>query len=314
MHITNYRSGNEKDILELFEMAFKREMSIEYWRWRFETNPAGKYLIKLMWEGDLLIGHYAVSPVVLDIDKRNVKSALSMTTMTHPNHTGKGIFKLLAQKLYQELSQYHDIDLVWGFPNSNSHYGFIKNLSWENIGILNNLEITKDLGGVKDERITYSSIFKDEHVKLLQNTSKNFRVKVKKDRVYLNWRYLENPSNQYKIIELHDKGLKAFVVYKEYHPSGTSQIDINILELACEADYNMLLSIFKHIIFEYNARIGKINLWLSLWDARFILLEKIGFKLSDKNTFIGTYNSSKNLEMTKNLKNWHYSFGDSDVY
>ena len=96
MEIRNYSSGDEQKILELFSLVFKKEMSLDYWKWRFLDNPERMTMIKLMWDGDLLAGHYALSPMRLLIGDDVVLSGLSMTTMIHPKYFGKGIFTKLA--------------------------------------------------------------------------------------------------------------------------------------------------------------------------------------------------------------------------
>jgi len=312
--ITNYLPGSEGSILALFELVFGREMSKSYWQWRFADNPAGKFMIKLMWEGEQLIGHYAVSPVVLNVEGQAYPTALSMTTMTHPDFIGKGIFRELAAALYDELYSSGKIKAIWGFPNSNSHYGFIKNLQWQNIGVVNTLIISNKLGAIPDSAINYVDEFNKDHLKLINLTLENYPVSIHRDLDYLNWRYVANPSNQYKIMELRDNELSALIVYKEYKHNSAKEIEINVMEIFCKPDYDLMQRMFKNIFYEYQGRTNKISLWLSLWDPRYILLEKMGFIMSGKNTFLSYHSKDTTNDKLSNLKNWYYSFGDSDVY
>jgi len=89
MVIKKYVQGDETSILKLFQLVFKKEMTQEFWEWRFKNNPFTEdVFIYLMWDGSNLIGHYAVSPVELKIKGEIIKTALSMTTMTHPDYGG----------------------------------------------------------------------------------------------------------------------------------------------------------------------------------------------------------------------------------
>jgi len=46
--IKPYLEGDEKHILELFGLSFGgRQMSLPYWKWRFQDNPAGHGVIEL---------------------------------------------------------------------------------------------------------------------------------------------------------------------------------------------------------------------------------------------------------------------------
>ena len=139
--IKSYEEGDENDILDLFETVFKQKLNIENWRWRFRDNPAGKHFIKLMWDKDKLVGHYAISPTIMRVDEQDVFTALSLTTMTHPDYAGKGIFKQLSSSLYEDLENNYNCKAIWGFPNNNSHYGFVKRLDWSNLSILHTLGI-----------------------------------------------------------------------------------------------------------------------------------------------------------------------------
>lgn len=104
MEIRDYKPGDEKQILKLFEYSFGKKLPEEYWHWRFIDNPQKQIMIKLMWDKEILAGHYAVSPIEMIVHGEKILTALSMTTMTHPDYIGKGIFTQLA-KLYIEMNQ-----------------------------------------------------------------------------------------------------------------------------------------------------------------------------------------------------------------
>ena len=50
MRIAEYQSGDEKKIIELFQLSFGQVMAPEQWKWRFIDNPAGSKMIKLMYK------------------------------------------------------------------------------------------------------------------------------------------------------------------------------------------------------------------------------------------------------------------------
>ncbi|MDD4170411.1 MAG: GNAT family N-acetyltransferase, partial [Desulfotomaculaceae bacterium] len=129
LKVSPYRPGDEHEIIKLFKLVYGRDMSMSYWRWRFTDNPAGSHMIDLCWNGSILAGHYAVSPVVMSIGGKEYLTALSMTTMTHPDYRKRGIFTILARSLYRRL-QDQGVALVWGFPNNNSYHGFMSKLDW----------------------------------------------------------------------------------------------------------------------------------------------------------------------------------------
>ena len=135
----DYNSGDEYRILDLFKQVFQREMGLNFWRWRFLENPFGKAIIKLSFDRDILIGHYAVIPMDVQVQGETIKAVFSMTTMTHPEYSGKGIFTCLAEDNYR-LCQDKGFNFVYGFPNRNSHQGFVRKLKWQDLGKLAILE------------------------------------------------------------------------------------------------------------------------------------------------------------------------------
>jgi len=99
MEVKKYQPGDETKIIQLFNLCFNQEMSLEVWNWRFLNNPFTKEIfVHLMWEGEDLVGHYAVSPVNMLVNGEELKTALSMTTMTHPDYGGEGNFYPTCQK------------------------------------------------------------------------------------------------------------------------------------------------------------------------------------------------------------------------
>ena len=221
MEIRDYKPGDENQILSLFELVFGKPMQPAYWKWRFNDNPAGKHMIKLMWENNQLIGHYAVSPVSFSLEGKRELSTLSMTTMTHPEFGGLGIFGLLANALYNQLENELNVKAIWGFPNNNSHYGFIKNLKWLNLGQQSHLIIKANrIKAESSLQINTFQKFEDEHANLISKACDQFQVKVLRDKDYLNWRYVQSPTSVYEKFEyrMHDE-LQGFLVVKKYPSS-----------------------------------------------------------------------------------------------
>lgn len=315
MEIKDFNPNDETKILELFNLVFGKPMSIAYWLWRFQNNPSGKHFIKLMWDNDVLTGHYAVSPVLMDINGENKLTTLSMTTMTHPNYGGKGIFKDLALSLYNQIETEKNVVNIWGYPNSNSHYGFIKNLGWKDLSVVHSIAMTTEK--LKPEQSAYVNLIEDfdeSHYQKIKTVSKDFKVKIDRNVAYLNWRYVNNPSNTYQIFNFNSDSEFGFIVTKLYpSPYTPNTWEIFIMELGIE-NSAVLPELFSHIMAHYNKPISRINIWISLWDKRHIQLEKMGFIPFGKQTFLGArFDSDKNPEIG-DFRNWYYSYGDSDVY
>jgi hypothetical protein len=271
-----------------------------------------------MWDKDKLVGHYAVSPVMLNINNEKVLTSLSMTTMTHPEYGGKGIFTDLAENLYQDIFKEDDIQAVWGFPNLNSHYGLIKRLKWDDTSLVHTLKLGS-YEFLKFDTVQYklTSDFTDGHAEKIANNNRG-QISVYKDAQYLNWRYRDHPDNEYHILELTNHGNLEFVVFKiidSFDSIGAKEVDI--LEHGYDANPDIIKDIISAILsfLKYQeVEVNSLNTWMPIFDSRHILLERNKFKPEKPLTFMGYRSFSDKCKGLKKFNSWDLTMGDSDVY
>jgi Acetyltransferase (GNAT) domain len=308
MEIRDYITGDERKILELFKIVFKKEMSLEYWNWRFIKNPMDRIQIKLMFDGEILAGHYAVSPQQLIVDGRPYEAALSMTTMTHPDYAGKGIFTKLASTLYSDFYLSKTLDIVYGFPNDNSHYAFVNKLGWTDICSIT----TYSVSGFKAKEVKGTKLitrFVDDHYKTFINSVNNYNVYLNRTTAWFNWRYFDNPANKYVAYEINDENKGSFIVGKLF--VGNDGYEIDICELIDREGRvaELISALVNHFS---DKKINKINVWTPSNDNRQGQLTKCGFQLSDHKTHFGFRCMNENVRINKN--SFYFSMGDSDIY
>ncbi len=106
--------------------------TFQHW---YLDNPNGRVVSYNALYGDIIAAHYAVIPVKMEISERIVPGLLSMATVTHPEHQGKGLFKQLAKCTYDYATRM-GYEFVIGVANSNSFPGFIKHLRFQDVGML----------------------------------------------------------------------------------------------------------------------------------------------------------------------------------
>lgn len=324
MEVLRYKKGDEAKILELFELAFKKNLSTEFWNWRFKDNPFGKELmINLMWEGDVLAGHYAVSAIELSIEGITVSASLSGTTMTHPNFQGRGIFSDLANSLYERIYKEDNVALVYGFPNNNSHYGLVKNINWQDVGIICNfsrhLVVSSVQQNFSDYKVFQIEKFTKVHQGFIRDTIKNlgFGIAVNRSTEYLNWRYNDCPINEYYSLEIKNNDELAGIIIFKIFEAKEASTQIDIMEFFCSSDFKIIDQILDLVI-NFLATKGfteiTFNMWLSLFDPRHLLFEKLSFKISTPLTYMCAKPFSDEFADITNIKSWYISMGDSDVY
>lgn len=291
---------------KLFKATFEREIHPNYLMWRYLQNPLEDLLVAVAIENNEIVANYSASPCNISFDGQTYKTALSMTTMTHPKFNGRGLFPKLAELLYSEMTE-RGYSLIWGFPNNNSHGIFNSKLGW--VDIYENPTFKLDLYKTKEILIDtiYSFEFDNsfENIKTYQSKG---NIQVQKNQKYYRWRYTNNPISEYFNYSLkYSDEYKANIVYKNFEDS------VDIVEINGESDEFKLILLQKMIVELKNQGKRYINCWLNLSNNLHSSFERIGFYNTSPITYFGGKNLGGNLEID-NYKLWNISMGDSDVY
>lgn len=163
------------DILDILQKSFpdSTKFSIDYLKWQYAQNPIGNIVGFNAFYGDTLAAHYVAMPITMTLFGVKRKGLLSLNTATHPEHRGKRLFSILADRTYKYAAE-NGFEYVIGVANANSTHGFLKNLGFYLISPLN---IKFGFG---------NKLFND----------KEFQCHRDWNNELIEWR-LNNPSNKY---------------------------------------------------------------------------------------------------------------------
>ncbi len=132
----NYRieqldENNVADLKYIYKHAFGKDVETSYLLKKHNTSFVGTSNLGFIAysEENEPAAFYGVFACEIEFNGQMYLTAQSGDTMTHPNHTRKGLFTKLALHTYEFCKQI-GVHLVFGFPNQNSYPGFVKNLSW----------------------------------------------------------------------------------------------------------------------------------------------------------------------------------------
>jgi len=218
----------------------------EYFDWKYKRNPAGRAIIRLAvanGKSGRIVGIYCVAPILLICNSETIRVAMSVGTLTDTRYRGQGIFTSLAKEVYDLCSKY-ELHAVFGYPNQNSYKGFIKHLGFKDIynipllvRILRLSNIVRSRLGkrkwmpfasvmaksydlyFKVSKFNFTAIEEVTHFdqafdELNEHLSKRFPIFVKRDSVFLNWRYFDNPFN-YRVYAIRRGGkILGYLVYR----------------------------------------------------------------------------------------------------
>lgn len=125
-------------LVELQNIVYKDNkhiFTVEGFRHWYLENPIGKVISYNAFYEDKIVAHYACVPVKMKVDGRVVNGLLDMSTVTHPEHRGKGLFKTLAKITYEQAVK-EGYEFVIGVANANSFPGYMKYFNFIFIGQL----------------------------------------------------------------------------------------------------------------------------------------------------------------------------------
>lgn len=127
-----------RESLSLLQLVFKEHADkfiFDYLKWQYADNPVGPIVGFNAYWGDVLAAHYVTMPIYMNIYGKKTLGVLSLNTATHPDHRGKRLFTILADRTYQYAAE-NGYKFVIGVANANSTPGFIKHLGFKLIGPL----------------------------------------------------------------------------------------------------------------------------------------------------------------------------------
>lgn len=220
--IRPYRPGDEFKINEMFNEVFHRDRSIEHWYWKYRDNPYGSGRIALAIAPDgTLAAHYGGYPLKLFLatDKKEFTVYHLGDKMTRRIYRGVGIGKnSLLSLTFRAFQDNFARDALFGYGFGTHHslrFGlmFLNYIDFEpvsfwrlpierllkgkGVSFLRQLFSLRRLKQVKEIDVQWDEFF--------YTVAPSYRLLIKRDSQYLNWRYLRRPDRQYLILSVTKK-------------------------------------------------------------------------------------------------------------
>lgn len=113
------------DLQNIVYAGSNHEFSVAGFKYLYLDNPLGRVISFNAFQGNDLVAHYACIPMKMNIAGKLVLGLLDIATVTHPDHRGKGLFKMLAQKTFDHAKK-SGFGFILGVANANSIHGYMK--------------------------------------------------------------------------------------------------------------------------------------------------------------------------------------------
>lgn len=114
--IRGYLPGDEHALVELFQRAFGKAITTEFWRWKLKGIPSPVENVFLALDGERPIFQYAGIPLPFRLLDRESTVMVSVETMADPEYRRRGLLTAVGRVSYTAWSQ-AGISFVLGLPN-----------------------------------------------------------------------------------------------------------------------------------------------------------------------------------------------------
>lgn len=304
-----YKPGEEQQILDLFSRVFGWELPLSFWRWRQSENPAGGPWTEMVWDGDTLAGHYAVSASKLCVNGEAVPACLSMTTMVHQDYRGQGIFERSAEAIYERLTS-AGIKAVYGFPNNNSHRPFVQKVGWQDIYEIPTLALNVATARKKGSEAVEVEEFDARFDRLWKRVKDRHAIWDWRDAETLSWRFTRNPINKYRVAVVQDiDDIRGYVVTKRYLDKGLDIVDMVVEDAAAAGDLVAWATAEAEKL-----HLPSVNMWAPTDTQIRQRIEVDGFVPVAPVTYFGGRVFSDIGVDFHDRRLWNYSMSSSDLY
>jgi hypothetical protein len=343
-------TANDEE-LEKYRQCFLEngsDKSLQLLKWFHQKNLPGIQSIYYALTNEKEIAAiYTYLPVKLKLMNETVIAMQSFDTLTDHRHRGKGLFIKLASRLEKEESA-KQIELVYGFANENSVHGFIKKLGFTYFGdvpfLIKPFRVSyfikkiflKNKGETAGSNCIINApqklILKNDVVieelkkfdigydALWQKIKNNISIGVNRDSTYMNWRYVEKPGENYMKYRLFKNGsLEAVIIFtlKNKHDGRIGYLMEILYAPGSEREGLQLLKFGSKILKRNKADLTLA--WCLPHSYNYNCHKKAGFynfpekfrplKLS---MIVKKLNTTHEEEIY-NVKNWFFSYSDSDT-
>lgn len=286
----NYNSEiiNER-INELYKKVFKYDFS-DYFDWWYLDNPNGKSIGLVAYDGEKVVGHFAVSPITINIKGTISKQLISLAAMVDADYQGMGIFKKLGNELFGHLIDNTDYNFIIAFPNDNSLRVHLDTLNYRLI---------------RDYNFVFFNKFDGEnsnHYRILDcydvMETAHDKIHLYRSMEFLKWRY--SNAKKYKVIK-DDKG-NEFVVSKFKNK-------VDILLWNGDININDFKKFVQYLYRSFN--VGDVSTWNT-----FDVFNELGHLDERGYHFCIRFlkNEMQEEEMLRDKKNWTFMMGDCELF
>ena len=305
------------EILILFKLIFKSEISTQYYIWKYFDLKLNFFNSYVALHDAKIIGHIGFNKKELKINNHLIPCISRHTSMVHLKFRKNNIYNNITQLAILDFKKQNiPIMLLW--PNVNNFISSYKILNFNlvfssSILSYNNFN-SKNNKDININNLISSYTLKKLNIKSLKKINlrtfhKNDYWQINKNKSYIVKRYIDDPDNVYYHDTYQHDNKQSSIIFK------FTKNSINIMDVFTNKNFfNLHLEKFLKNINNKNL---KVNVLCNIYSDIYMIFILNNFKNSDKMYNCGIYSIKSNThskDILKNLNKFNFSMGDTDVF
>jgi hypothetical protein len=313
-----YRDDDEARVLELWRVAFGRDLDPAVWRWKYAENPFGRRILLCLDrdDGPALVMYSGV-PYRAVWNGRRVEIVQLMDIMSHPESRKTGLF-VKAAEVFFGLFAGGDSVLYYGIPGRYHFDIGAKYLKYSELesgvaylcGDAAKLARPKaKLGGsvVRIDRAT------PDLDRAWSEASAGYPLAAVRDAAFVDWRFFRHPTSQYQVY-VYRSGLRRRV--RGYAVISIEDRVAKLADLMMPPDQAMVAALLGEVAAEVTAQeVERLETWLPGGHFLARTLETTGWAREPEPLgIVPTARSfDEGLTIPWTADNLYYTMADSDL-
>lgn len=345
--IAKYNSEKDsralRDFLRKVWNNYGPHLDESHWEWLFTENPNNPDNQPQIWlikqEGNV-IGQLATIPALLKVKNSSCLGYWAVDLIMDPAERGKGF----AYKMVSHVGR--QVDIIMALGTNPASYSLFKKLDWFDIGKVPHLLKIINVSGVSRSKIKrlilrsldfFSSKFLskvysvrkvsyqernykvepivnfDDNFNLLwQRLEPNYSLAVRRDSLFLNWRYAKRPNGGYKIFQASENGTLAGYIVIKIRDGDSERAGVIIDILSEKVSLDCLIR--KSVGYFREQRVSRIDCYISDKECERALLRHGFFYWRTEVRFLVRGKTIKNRRwLCNDIRSWRITSGDSDL-
>lgn len=336
---------------DLYKKVFNVDKTPSFWDWKYFQNPSGDHMMRLAVDtarDGMIIGQIGCIPLKIAMGREIIMGSQVCDIVILPEYQKGGPFFELHKAATQDNLD-RGVQFIFGYSITKTLKISTRLLKFISVSPIHRLvkvldptsfiqakiklpELASFAGSISKKALQLINIdkiklsrgqnlvevheFDKRFDELIMNWKKDSRIMVYRDSAYLNWRYINHPTANYKIYAVESSGeIIGFVVI------AIEDDEIRhayILELMVRREFSWVTEVLLQKTFNYcfDSNVATVTAWLFESSPYWHSFTQKGFIVRDTshNLIVRPhFTKASSVDITLPV-NWEISMGDSDYH